>query len=87
MRLTIEIPDKIADLLNESAGCDLPRRVLEGFALTELRAGHITESQLREMIGLAPIELDEFLKSHGIYQEYTLAGFEDERRVLTELGI
>lgn len=81
MLLTMEIPDDIARRLAESGG-DLSRRALEGFALEELRAGRITEVQLRKMLGLARIELDGFLKSHGIYQEYTLEDFERERQAI-----
>jgi hypothetical protein len=86
MHLTVEIPDSIASRLEQSGG-DLPRRALEGFALEELRSGRITEAQLREMLGLARIELDGFLKAHGIYQKYTVEDFEDERRAVKELGL
>ncbi len=85
MQLSLEIPDDIASTLN-AAGGDLSRRALEGFALEELRAGRITEPQLRKMLGLARIELDGFLKSHGIYQNYTLEDFEQERKALKDLG-
>lgn len=70
MHLTVEISDDVASSLT-AVGGDLSRRALEGFALEELRAGRITEPQLRKMLGLARIELDGFLKSHGIYQNYT----------------
>jgi Uncharacterised protein family (UPF0175) len=60
---------------------------LESLALEALRAGRITEVELRHMLGLARVELDGFLKAHGIYQEYTLADFEQERHVLKELGL
>jgi len=86
MHLTVEIPDEIAIALNQSGG-DLVRRALEGFALEELRAGRITESQLRQMLGLGRIELDGFLKAHGVYQDYTLDDFEAERRALKEIGL
>jgi hypothetical protein len=85
MEVTIQIPDDIAARLNAGGG-ELSRRALEGFALEELRAGRITEPQLREMLGLARIELDGFLKAHGIYQDYTLEDFEQERQALQELG-
>jgi hypothetical protein len=39
------------------------------------------------MLGLARIQLDGFLKSHGIYQDYTLEDFERERQDLKELGL
>ncbi len=85
MHLSLEIPDEIANRL-VLAGGDLSRRALEGFALEELRAGRITETQLREMLGLARIELDGFLKAHGIYQDYTMEDFEEERQTLKRLG-
>lgn len=87
MRLTVEIQDEIAKRLNEYGAGGLSPRALEGFALEELRAGRITESQLREMLGLARVELDGFLKSHGVCQDYTLADFEEERQALKELGL
>ena len=86
MQLTVEIPDDIARRLIETGG-DLSRRALEGFALEELRVGRITETQLRKMLGLARIELDGFLKAHGIYQDYSLEDFEAERKALKEIGL
>ena len=52
------------------------RRALEGFALEELKAGRMTEVQLRKMLGLARIQLDGFLKTHGIYQDVTMEDIE-----------
>jgi VIT1/CCC1 family predicted Fe2+/Mn2+ transporter len=85
MDVTVHIPDAIAPCLIEGGG-DLARVALESVALEALRAGRITEVQLRQMLGLARIELDGFLKAHGIYQEYTLEDFEQERQALKELG-
>ncbi len=85
MQLSVEIPDDIARTL-AAAGGDLSRRALEGLALEELRAGRITEPQLRKMLGLARIELDGFLKSHGIDRNYTIEDFEQERKSLKDLG-
>jgi hypothetical protein len=86
MDVTVRIPDDIAALL-AAAGVDLPRQALEAFALEELRAGRITEVQLRKLLGLARIQLDAFLKSHGIYQRYTLEDFEREQQALRELEV
>jgi hypothetical protein len=66
---------------------DLPLRALEAFALEELRAGRIDEVQLCQMLSLARIQVDGFLKSHGVFEEYTLEDFEEERRALKELGL
>jgi Uncharacterised protein family (UPF0175) len=86
MDVTLRIPDALAPQLAQEGG-DLARVALESLALEALRAGRITEVELRHMLGLARVELDGFLKAHGIYQEYTLADFEQERRVLKELGL
>ncbi len=85
MEVTFQIPDELASSVTATG--DLPRRALEAFALEELRAGRITEPQLGEMLGLARIQMDGFLKSHGIYQDYTMEDFEEERRALKELGL
>ena len=79
-----QIPDQLVDSI--SAGGDLSRRPLEAFALEELRAGHITEPQLAEMLGLARIQIDGFLKSHGVFCDYTMADFERERAALKRVG-
>ena len=85
MEVTLQIPDAIAAQLTQGGG-DLTRRALEAFALEELKAGRITEPQLGEMLGLARIQMDGFLKSHGVYEDYTLEDFEQERQALKELG-
>ena len=86
MDVTVHIPDAIAPHLIEGGG-DIARVALESVALEALRAGRITEVQLCEMLGLARIQMDGFLKSHGVYEEYTLEDFEEERQALKELGL
>ena len=85
MQVNLQIPDDIARRII-AAGGDLSRRALEAFALEELRAGRITEPELAEMLGLGRLQLDGFLKSHGIFEEYTLEDFDHERQALKELG-
>jgi hypothetical protein len=87
MDLTVHIPDElVAHLGGEAVHRKLERRALEGFALEELRASRITEVQLRKILDLGRIALDGFLEAHGIYQEYTIEDFLEERRALKELG-
>lgn len=76
MEVTLHIPDDIAAHLTQGGG-DLTRRVLEAFALEELKAGRITEPQLG-MLGLARIQIDGFLKSHGVYEDITLEDVEQD---------
>jgi len=85
MDVTFQIPDELVD--SETPIGDLSRRALEAFAPEELRAGRITEPQLCEMLGLARIQIDGFLKSHGIFHDYTMADFERERAALKRLGL
>jgi len=80
MEVTFEIPDELVSSV--TAAGDLSRRALEAFALEELRAGRITEVQLCDMLSLARIQMDGFLKSHGIYESVTL---EDVERDLADL--
>ena len=85
MEVTFQIPDELVGSV--IAAGDLSRRALEAFALEELRAGRIPEVQLCDMLSLARIQLDGFLKSYGVFEEYTLEDFEEERRALKELGL
>lgn len=85
MQLTVDIPDDIASRLT-AAGIDLSRCALEGFAIEELKAGRITEPELSRILGLARIQIDSFLKSHGVFEDYTMEDFERERAALKEAG-
>jgi len=85
MEVTFEIPDELVSSVTSAD--DLRRRALEAFVLEELRAGRITEPQLGEMLGLARIQIDGFLKSHGVFHDYTMADFELERDTLKRLGL
>jgi len=86
MQVSVQIPDDIARRLTD-AGIDLSRSALEAFALEELRAGRITEPELCQMLGLGRLQMDGFLKAHGVYEDYTIEDFEKERAVLKSLGM
>jgi uncharacterized protein UPF0175 len=85
MDVTIHIPDDLATRLG-TAG-DLPRRVLEALAIEEFRLGHLTQAELRRLLGFATRQaLDEFLKAHDVYVSYTLEDLERDRNDLQRLG-
>jgi uncharacterized protein YgbK (DUF1537 family) len=86
MQFTVDIPDDLARRVI-AAGGDISRQALEALALEELRAGRITEPELAQALGLGRLQLDGFLKAHGIYQEYTVQDFEAERAALKEIGL
>lgn len=86
MQFTVEIPDDLARRVIAS-GADVSRQAVEALALEELRAGRISEPELAQALGLGRLQLDGFLKAHGVYQEYTLEDFEAERMALKEAGL
>jgi hypothetical protein len=86
MEVTVRIPDHIASRMTASGG-DLSRKAPEGLALQEYKSGHLTDPELRRLLGFRTrYEVDGFLKSHGIYADYTMEDLEQEREDLRRLG-
>ena len=86
MELTLQIPDELVALLGDAVHAVLERRALEAFALEEYKADRISKVQLRKMLSLERIEMDGFLKSRNVFEEYTMEDFERKQRALKELG-
>ena len=85
MDVTIHIPNDLATRLG-TAG-DLPRRVLEALAVEEFRVGHLTQPELRRVLGLATRQaLDSFLKAHEAYISYKVDDLNHDRDDLRRLG-
>jgi hypothetical protein len=86
MEFTIQIPDELASRMSASGG-DLSRRALEALVLEEFKSGRITKAELRRLLGFGTRhQLDGFLKSHGVYEDYTMEDFELDRDALKQLG-
>jgi hypothetical protein len=86
MELTVRIPDELASRMSASGG-DLSRRALEALALEEFKNGRITKPELRRLLGFGTrYRLDGFLKSHNVYEDYTMEDFERDRDALKQLG-
>ena len=86
MNLTVQIPDDLASRLS-AVGGDLSRRALEAFALEEYKSGHITQAELRRLLGFRTrYQVDGFLKAHDIWIDYTLEDARREREGLERLG-
>jgi hypothetical protein len=87
MELAVQIPDDLASRMSASGG-DLSRRALEALALQEFRSGHITKPELRRLLGFETrYQLDDFLKAHEVYEDYTLEDLEKELEGLKRLGV
>jgi Uncharacterised protein family (UPF0175) len=86
MNLNVHIPDDLVGRL-KAVGGDLSRRALEAFALEEYKSGHVTQSELRRLLGFATrYQLDGFLKAHDVWIDYTLEDAKRERAGLARLG-
>jgi hypothetical protein len=84
--LTVHIPDDLVAPLT-LAGENLSRRALEAFALEEYKSGHLTENELRRLLGFKTrYQLDGFLKAHDVWIDYTLEDFPREVESLKRLG-
>ena len=87
MDVMVHIPDEIAARLCAAGGGDLPRRALEGLALEEYKSGHITDPELILLLGFQTrYELDGFLKTHGIFETFTMEDFERDMADLRSAG-
>ena len=75
----LSLPQEIAIQLAAN-GEDLSRMALEALALQEYRASKLPTAQLQCVLGFETrVEVDEFLKKHGVELEYTYADLERDR--------
>jgi hypothetical protein len=85
MDVIIHIPDDLATKIG--TGGDLPRRVLEALAVEEFRLGHLTQPELRRLLGFATRQaLDAFLKAHDVFIPYTVDDLDQDTSDLRRLG-
>jgi hypothetical protein len=85
VEITFKIPDEFARQV-ASEGKDPARVALEALALEGYRAGQLSESAVREMLGFETrMEVHAFLKSHGVYLQYDLADLEQDARTAEKL--
>lgn len=83
MRITLELPDDVG--LEAQAG-ELPRTVLESFALEGYRSGTLTEEQVRRLLGYGTrMQVHGFLKEHGVYLNYGREELEQDMETLRNL--
>jgi hypothetical protein len=85
MDVTVQIPDDLASRLGTRN--DLSRRALEALAAEEYKRGRLTKPDLRRLLGFETShQIDEFLKAHEVFEDYTLEDLEREREGLRRLG-
>lgn len=85
MEVTVHIPDAVRVRLGKDAE-EIPRWLLEKAGLEAYRSREIGSYELRLMLGMkSRIELDGFLKTHGVYLEYTDEDFAHDAETSRQL--
>lgn len=83
--MTVQIPDDLASRMG--TGNDLSRRALEALAAEEYKRGHLSKPDLRRLLGFETgHQIDEFLKAHEVFEDYTLEDLDRESEGLRRLG-
>jgi hypothetical protein len=82
LRVKITIPDEVLNTENGEAA----RLVLEQLALEGYKSGQLTTAQIRRFLGFSTrMQVDAFLKEHGLFLEYTIEDLEREQVELDRL--
>ncbi|MDE3196838.1 MAG: UPF0175 family protein [Acidobacteriota bacterium] len=78
MKVLFEIDDDLVKQLTP-ASRDISRAALEALALEGYREGRLNDAEVRRMLGFnSRIEVDGFLKEHGVPLDYTMEDLERE---------
>lgn len=85
MEVQISIPDDVVVDVQPPNG-DLSRWLLEMIALDGYRTEKLTAYQVQEMLGFETrMEVDGFLKAHGVPLEFTLEDLDQQRAAFKAL--
>ncbi|MBD2777393.1 UPF0175 family protein [Iningainema tapete] len=87
MQITIEIPDEIAQRLDQAWG-SLSRRLLEIVVADAYRCGEISTAEVRRILQLPTrMETHAFLKRMGVYLNYDEVELEQDLQTLKEFRV
>lgn len=81
MQVTFELPEDIARYFAaDSQG--LSRATLEALAMEGVRSGKLSTGQVRRLLGFnTRMEVDGFLKEHGVYLPLTVEDVEHDAKL------
>lgn len=83
MQITLDLPDDVA----RSLEANLPRVLLESLALEGYGSGKLSDEQVRKILGYGTrMQVDGFLKEHGVYLDYTLEDLDRETETSREFS-
>jgi len=81
MKVILELPEDVARNLAPE-GADPARAALEAIAIEGVRSGRISTGQARRLLGFATgVQVDGFLKDHGVYLPLAAEDVEAEAEV------
>jgi hypothetical protein len=84
MQITVEIPDEIAQRLDQTWG-SLSRRLLEVIIADAYHCGKVNTAEVRQILNLpSRLETHAFLKRMGVYLNYDEAELEQDFQTLKE---
>lgn len=85
MQITVEIPDEIAQRLNQTEG-NLSRRLLEVITADAYSCGKINTAEVRQILQLpSRLATHIFLKQMGVYLNYDETELEQDIQTLKEI--
>jgi predicted HTH domain antitoxin len=80
MEITVKLPDDLAQHQNPG------REALEALVVEGYRSGAFSDYQAAQMLGLARLQFDGFLKSRGVTEHaYDVEDFQQDMKTLREL--
>jgi hypothetical protein len=83
--VTVTVPDELLAAL-EAPDLDLPRAVIQALTLDAYRTRKISSAQLRRILGFQTrMQVDGFLKEHGVALEYTQEDLDRDRETHRQL--
>lgn len=84
MQVTVEVPDEIAQRLDQTEG-DLSRRLLEVIIADAYRSGKINAAEVGQILQLpSRLSVHAFLKRMGVYLNYDKSELEQDLQTLKE---
>jgi len=85
MKLTIDLPDAMNELLRQQLGQNLDQAAKETLAIAWYQAEKLSIGQVAELLGISVYEAEGFMKDHHIEAPYSLDDFEQDRETLARL--
>ena len=84
MTIAVDLPESIIRAIRER-GEDPERATLEAITLESVRSGLISPFEVQQILNLGSRwEAEEFLKSRGVYLDYTESDLEEDIRRIRE---